>query len=107
MNTFVWMLLSSSYSTIFCVFSGRIWTHGIGGGAKQRYRRVDFKRVGPKEGPATEERVIQVRYDPCRTADIAVVAGGTNKRYIIASQNMKAGDIIKTSGKVTRIAGKE
>ena len=68
---------------------------------------VDFKRLAPADGPPVIERVMSVRYDPCRTADIAVVAGGERKRYIVASQNMKPGDLIKTSGKVTRIAGND
>ncbi|XP_046339473.2 39S ribosomal protein L2, mitochondrial-like [Haliotis rufescens] len=84
--------------------SGRITNRRVGGGAKQRYRMVDFKRVGPKDGPPLEEQVVEVLYDPCRSSDIAVVAGGTNKRYILASQNMQPGDIIKTSGKLTKIA---
>ena len=66
---------------------------------------VDFKRTGPKEGEPLVEQVQRVRYDPCRTADIAIVAGGNHKRYILASQNMKTGDLIKTSGKLTRMAG--
>lgn len=85
--------------------TGRIWTHGVGGGHRQNYRMVDFKRVGPKEGDPLVEKVLSVRYDPCRSADIAVVAGGEHKRYILASQNMKTGDLIKTSGKLTRMAG--
>lgn len=83
---------------------GRIQTHHVGGGHRQNYRMVDFKRQGPAEGEPLVERVQRVRYDPCRTADIAIVAGGEHKRYILASQNMKAGDLIKTSGKITRIA---
>lgn len=83
---------------------GRIQTHGVGGGHKQNYRMVDFKRVGPQDGEPLIERVQLVQYDSCRSADIAIVAGGERKRYIIASQNMKTGDIIKTSGKITRIA---
>lgn len=43
--------------------------HGIGGGHKQRYRMIDFLRFRPeqesKPGPF-EEKVIVVRYDPCR-----------------------------------------
>eukprot|EP00916_Digyalum_oweni_P022054 GHVL01036601.1.p1 GENE.GHVL01036601.1~~GHVL01036601.1.p1 ORF type:complete len:293 (+),score=16.08 GHVL01036601.1:150-1028(+) len=83
---------------------GKIWTHGVGGGHKKNYRMIDFKRMGPAEGEPLVEQVQKVRYDPCRTANIAIVAGGNSKRYILASQNMKAGDLIKTSGKVTRIA---
>ena len=71
--------------------NGRITTRHIGGGHKQHYRVVDFKRN--KDGiPATVERI---EYDPNRTANIALVlyADG-ERRYIIASKGMKAGDQI-------------
>lgn len=38
---------------------------GIGGGHKQRYRMVDFQRLRYQEG---SEKVVSVRYDPCRRA---------------------------------------
>jgi large subunit ribosomal protein L2 len=44
-------------------------THGIGGGHKQRYRWVDFQRLRFEEGKedqAFDEKVVEVRYDPCR-----------------------------------------
>ncbi len=69
--------------------NGRITTRHIGGGHKQHYRVVDFKRN--KDGiPAVVERL---EYDPNRTANIALVlyADG-ERRYIIASKGMKAGD---------------
>lgn len=40
-----------------------------------------------------------------RSADIALVAGGNRKRWIIATENMQAGDVIKTSGVIGRMAG--
>lgn len=40
-----------------------------------------------------------------RSADIALVAGGNRKRWIIATENMQTGDIIKTSGVIGRMAG--
>ncbi|KAK2922083.1 39S ribosomal protein L2, mitochondrial [Channa argus] len=87
--------------------SGKIQTHGIGGGHKQRYRWIDFQRLhyeSEKEAKPFEEKVVEVRYDPCRSADIALVAGGNRKRWIIATENMQAGDIIKTSGVIGRMA---
>uniref|UniRef100_A0A3Q3WGQ4 Large ribosomal subunit protein uL2 RNA-binding domain-containing protein n=1 Tax=Mola mola TaxID=94237 RepID=A0A3Q3WGQ4_MOLML len=92
--------------------SGRVRTHGIGGGHKQRYRMIDFQRLhyeADKEDQPFEEKVVEVRYDPCRSADIALVAGGSRKRWIIATENMQVGDIIKTSGVIGRMAvsGKE
>ena len=68
---------------------GRITVRHQGGGHKQRYRVVDFKR--DKTGiPATVERI---EYDPNRTAHIALVlyADG-ERRYIIAPKGLKAGD---------------
>lgn len=87
--------------------TGRIRTHGIGGGHKQRYRMIDFQRLhfeDGKESKPFEEKVVEVRYDPCRSADIALVAGGNRKRWIIATENMQAGDVIKTSGVIGRMA---
>jgi len=69
--------------------NGRITTRHIGGGHKQHYRLVDFKRT--KDGvPAEVERL---EYDPNRTAHIALLkyADG-ERRYIIAPRGVKAGD---------------
>ncbi|KAM7173040.1 large ribosomal subunit protein uL2m isoform 2-T3 [Macrochelys suwanniensis] len=87
--------------------TGRIAVHGIGGGHKQRYRMIDFQRLryGPgAESGSYEEKVIQIQYDPCRSADIALVAGGKQKRWIIATENMQPGDILKTSRHIGRMA---
>lgn len=49
--------------------AGRIRTHGIGGGHKQKYRMIDFQRLRYEEGQESkpfEEKVVEVRYDPCR-----------------------------------------
>lgn len=69
--------------------TGRITTRHVGGGHKQHYRIVDFKRN--KDGiPAKVERI---EYDPNRSAYIALVlyADG-ERRYIIAAQGLTAGD---------------
>ena len=69
--------------------NGRITTRHIGGGHKQHYRLVDFRR--DKDGiPAIVERV---EYDPNRTAHIALLkyADG-ERRYIIAPKGVSAGD---------------
>ncbi len=68
---------------------GRITTRHQGGGHKQLYRVIDFKR--DKDGiPAKVERV---EYDPNRTANIALLlyADG-ERRYVIATKNMSAND---------------
>ena len=74
--------------------AGRITTRHVGGGHKQRYRVVDFKRN--KDGvPATVERI---EYDPNRTAFIALLKySDGERRYIIAPKGVTAGDAI-TSG---------
>ncbi|CAG05186.1 unnamed protein product, partial [Tetraodon nigroviridis] len=87
--------------------TGKIRTHGIGGGHKQRYRMIDFQRLNYEPGREDvpfQEKVVEVRYDPCRSADIALVAGGNRKRWIIATENMQAGDVIKTSAVIGRMA---
>ncbi|XP_019468063.1 39S ribosomal protein L2, mitochondrial isoform X2 [Meleagris gallopavo] len=81
--------------------TGRIRVRGIGGGHKRRYRMIDFQRLRYDEGT---EKVIAVRYDPCRSADIALVAGGNQKRWIIATENMQPGDLIKNSSHIGRMA---
>lgn len=73
--------------------TGRITTRHIGGGHKQLYRVVDFKR--DKDGvPAIVERL---EYDPNRSAHIALLkyADG-ERRYIIAANGLKAGDAVQS-----------
>lgn len=73
--------------------NGRITVRHVGGGHKQHYRIVDFKRN--KDGiPAKIERL---EYDPNRSANIALVlyADG-ERRYIIAPKGLKAGDVIQS-----------
>ena len=73
--------------------NGRITTRHVGGGHKQHYRIIDFKRT--KDGiPATVERL---EYDPNRTAHIALLlfADG-ERRYIIAPRGVKAGDVLQS-----------
>ena len=73
--------------------NGRITTRHIGGGHKQHYRKIDFKRN--KDGiPAKVERI---EYDPNRSALIALVCyADGEKRYIIAPKGLKAGDQIQS-----------
>jgi large subunit ribosomal protein L2 len=82
--------------------AGRITTRHRGGGHKQRYRIIDFKRN--KDGiPGTVERV---EYDPNRTAHIALIkyADG-ERRYIIAPQGMKAGATIQSGAEAAIAPG--
>ncbi|MFA0810555.1 50S ribosomal protein L2 [Microbulbifer epialgicus] len=80
--------------------NGRITTRHIGGGHKQHYRVIDFKRN--KDGiPAKVERL---EYDPNRSAHIALVCyADGERRYIIAPKGLKAGATIQ-SGDAAPIA---
>lgn len=73
---------------------GHITCRHKGGGHKQKYRIIDFKR--DKENiPA---KVASIEYDPNRSAYIALLnyADG-EKRYILAPHGLKQGDIVQTS----------
>lgn len=71
--------------------AGRITTRHQGGGHKQHYRIIDFKRN--KDGiPAEVERL---EYDPNRTANIALLKyRDGERRYIIAPRGVSAGDVL-------------
>ena len=71
--------------------NGRITVRHQGGGHKQSYRVIDFKRT--KDGvPAKVERL---EYDPNRTANIALLCyADGERRYIIANKGMVVGQPI-------------
>src|ERR671917_7503 len=69
---------------------GRTTVRFRGGGHKQTYRHVDFKRRAKLGVPAVVERL---EYDPNRTAWIALIRYEDGElSYIIAPQRLKAGD---------------
>ncbi len=69
--------------------TGRITTRHIGGGHKQRYRIIDWKRNKFDQ----EATVIRIEYDPNRTAYIALIEyKDGEKAYILAPQRLAAGD---------------
>ena len=72
---------------------GKITVRHRGGGAKRKYRIIDFKRN--KDGiPA---KVSTIEYDPNRTAYIALVGyADGEKRYILAPAGLKVGDVIES-----------
>ena len=74
---------------------GRITTRHQGGGHKQRYRLVDFKR--DKDG--IKGVVERIEYDPNRSAHIALIkyADG-ERRYILAPRDLRAGDEVMSGG---------
>jgi large subunit ribosomal protein L2 len=72
-------------------FSGRITVRHRGGGVKRMYRMVDFGQ----EKMGIKGKVARLEYDPNRTAYLAFVEYEDNsKRYILAANNIKAGDDI-------------
>src|SRR5215510_9493445 len=69
---------------------GRITSRFRGGGHKQAYRKVDFKRA--RHEPATVERI---EYDPNRTGFIALVKYADGElSYILAPQRLGEGDTV-------------
>ena len=72
---------------------GRITVRHHGGGAKQKYRIIDFKRN--KDG--VKAKVAAVEYDPNRTANIALLfyVDG-EKRYILSPNGLKVGDVVES-----------
>ena len=68
---------------------GRITVRHRGGGAKQKYRIIDFKR----DKDNIPAKVAAIEYDPNRTARIALlVYADGEKRYIIAPDGLNVGD---------------
>lgn len=74
---------------------GKITVRHRGGGYREKYRIIDFKRN--KDGiPA---KITAIEYDPNRSANIALVVYADGyKAYIIAPEGLKVGDVIE-SGK--------
>lgn len=71
---------------------GRMTVQHIGGGAKRKYRMIDFKRN--KVG--VTGKVATIEYDPNRNANIALINyKDGEKRYIIAPKDLKVGMIIE------------
>ncbi len=80
--------------------SGSITVRHKGGGVKRRYRIIDFKR-NKDNVPA---KVASIEYDPNRTAFIALLHYlDGEKRYILATKNMKVGQTV-LSGEEVEIA---
>ena len=81
---------------------GKISVRHRGGGAKKKYRKIDFKmcKVG------VESKVDAIEKDPYRSSLIALLIDADGeKRYILATQNMKIGDKIIVDKKTPMIEG--
>ena len=75
---------------------GKITVRHHGGGNKQKYRLVDFKRN--EEGTA---KVIGIEYDPNRTSYIALIENEAGKKsYIVAPVGLTDGDVVESGASV-------
>jgi large subunit ribosomal protein L2 len=77
--------------------SGKITAWHRGGGHKRRYRRIDFKRTKDN----VTAKVVAIEYDPNRSSHIALLeyADG-EKRYILAPQGLKPGEVLESGQRV-------
>ncbi len=73
--------------------TGRITVRSRGGGNRQHYRLVDFKRVNDAEAATVQS----IQYDPNRTAFIALVRYESGKlSYVICPEGVKVGDKVSS-----------
>ena len=71
---------------------GRMTSRGIGGGAKQKHRLVDFKR---QRKAGIEAKVIAIEYDPLRTSRLALLEyKDGEKAYIVAPNGLSVGTTV-------------
>lgn len=72
--------------------TGKITVRHRGGGNRRKYRIIDFKR----DKMGMDATVISLEYDPNRSAHIALLQyEDGEKRYIVAPQNLKVGDVVR------------
>src|SRR5574344_1440812 len=72
---------------------GRITVRHRGGGAKRKYRIIDFKR----DKDSVKGVVSSIEYDPNRTANIALITyTDGEKRYILAPKGLQVGNTIES-----------
>jgi len=77
--------------------TGKITVRHIGGGNRQKYRIIDFKR-NKDNVPA---KVVGIQYDPNRTVNIALLQyEDGEKRYILAPDGLKVGDTVISGAEV-------
>jgi large subunit ribosomal protein L2 len=76
---------------------GKVTTRFRGGGHKQMYRLIDFKRKRDDE----QAKVISIEYDPNRTCRIALIEyPNADRTYILAPLGLKAGDVVESGRKL-------
>lgn len=85
--------------------NGKIWNHKRGGGLKKVFYMIDDNRANPElmKGKDTLiEKVYEIKSDQNRSGHIALVVGNEHKRYIMATENMKVGDLIASTTELTK-----
>lgn len=103
-------LLSRTCNTVTKLYSilsiaGRKIVQGIGGGIKHKYHWINWQRKGPTDlaEKPKEEKVLEILPDGCRTSWIALIGSDKDLYYILATINMKVGDILRTHNGIPRI----
>lgn len=82
--------------------TGQLSVRHRGGGAKKKYRIISTL----DQFPGTEAKVLELHYDPNRTGHLALVGLiDGRKRYIIAPDKLKVGDVIESNPKRSLHAG--
>ncbi|XP_046839265.1 39S ribosomal protein L2, mitochondrial-like [Xenia sp. Carnegie-2017] len=83
--------------------TGRVTIRHRGGGHPQTYRIIDFVRA-PLEDETTntvaiKDKILQIGYDPCRSARIALCAGNgdTRQKLLVVPDGVAVGDILTAS----------
>lgn len=82
--------------------TGRKVIQRFGGGSKQKYRWIDWRRL-PADWNKEEdyvERVLSLNYDPCRDARIMLTGHGEKLRWQIATTTVQEGDLIRANGRI-------
>ena len=85
--------------------TGRKIIQMVGGGSKQKFRWVDWKRL-PDEWPKDKEyteRVMDICYDPMRSSLLALTCHMDKLRWQIATSTMRTGDLITTTALIPDI----
>lgn len=85
--------------------TGRKIIQMVGGGSKQKFRWVDWKRL-PDDWPRDKdyvERVLEICYDPMRSSKLALTCHQDKLRWQLALTEMQEGDLITTTGLIPDI----
>lgn len=82
--------------------SGRVVVRTLGGGNPKKFRWADMVRKANADGSPREERVLKIKYDPLRSPKLALVADSERTRWIIATEGIQVGDIIRTYSEIPR-----